>query len=69
MTASILPQSIVISWGWQSLILTLSAQHKNVVKRFTDSLLSKINKLRALKKDLQKNYAADSEKNPSGTLH
>ena len=69
MTNSILSQSSVSSWGWQSLTLTLSAQHKNVVKRFTDSLLSKINKLRALIKDLKKNYVADSDKNPSGTLH
>ena len=35
-------------------------QHKAVVKRYMDSLLAKINKLRALIKDLKKNYSADS---------
>lgn len=35
-------------------------EHKAVVKRYMDSLLAKINKLRALIKDLKKNYSADS---------
>ena len=52
-----------------SIIATSSAQHKNVVKRFTDSLLTKINKLRALIKDLGKNYAKDSEKHLSSKQH
>ena len=43
-----------------SMSLSNPVQHKAVVKRYMDSLLAKINKLRALIKDLKKNYSADS---------
>ena len=35
-------------------------QHKVVLQRYLDSLLTKTNKLRSLMKDLRKNYATDA---------
>ena len=42
-----------------SISLSNPVQHKAVVKRYMESLLAKINKLRALIKDLKKNYSAE----------
>ena len=39
------------------------AQHKAVLKRFIDSLLTKITKLRTLIRDLKKNYPTDRKRN------
>ena len=42
-----------------SISLSNPVQHKAVVKRYMESLLAKINKLRALIKDLKKNYSTE----------
>lgn len=39
----------------------LPGQHKAVMKRYIDSLLTKTNKLRSLIRDLKKNYGTQSD--------
>ena len=43
------------------IILPAPGQHKAVMKRYIDSLLTKTNKLRSLIRDLKKNYGAESD--------